>query len=230
MIRTRFRSSAIASPARLNSLACLKRTQSWSKVSRLNCVRRWIILKVPSTAKAPPRRMAPPPVPCCGPNGIAANMAVPLPRRPWNVNCASIAHRLSSFRWARISSRAIPNICAGSSCNCWMQAWCRSLPRKRITAKRMSASTATWRCSPLNMTFPSGIFGRRSPTCPTADFTHGMIVRCRDDIYLTEEATVRHRMTGLAALNVVWRAVAGNELTTKTPECGAAACSSLRSD
>jgi hypothetical protein len=28
------------------------------------------------------------------------------------------------------------------------------------------------------------------------------------DIYLTEEATVRHRMTGLAALNAVWRAVA----------------------
>lgn len=29
------------------------------------------------------------------------------------------------------------------------------------------------------------------------------------DIYLTEEALERHRMTGLAALNVVWRAVAG---------------------
>jgi hypothetical protein len=29
------------------------------------------------------------------------------------------------------------------------------------------------------------------------------------DIYLTEEATVRHRMTGLAALNAVWRAVTG---------------------
>ena len=29
------------------------------------------------------------------------------------------------------------------------------------------------------------------------------------DIYLTEEATIIHRMTGLAALNVVWRAVAG---------------------
>ena len=29
------------------------------------------------------------------------------------------------------------------------------------------------------------------------------------DIYLTEEAAVRHRMTGLAALNAVWRAVAG---------------------
>jgi hypothetical protein len=28
-------------------------------------------------------------------------------------------------------------------------------------------------------------------------------------IYLTEEAAVRHRMTGLAALNVVWRAVTG---------------------
>jgi hypothetical protein len=28
-------------------------------------------------------------------------------------------------------------------------------------------------------------------------------------IYLTEEATIRHRMTGLAALNVVWRAVTG---------------------
>ena len=29
------------------------------------------------------------------------------------------------------------------------------------------------------------------------------------DIYLTEDALERHRMTGLAALNVVWRAVAG---------------------
>jgi hypothetical protein len=29
------------------------------------------------------------------------------------------------------------------------------------------------------------------------------------DIYLTEEAALRHRMTGLAALNTVWRAVAG---------------------
>jgi hypothetical protein len=29
------------------------------------------------------------------------------------------------------------------------------------------------------------------------------------DIYLTEEAALRHRMTGLATLNVVWRAVAG---------------------
>ena len=29
------------------------------------------------------------------------------------------------------------------------------------------------------------------------------------DIYLNEEATIRHRMTGLAALNVVWHAVAG---------------------
>lgn len=29
-------------------------------------------------------------------------------------------------------------------------------------------------------------------------------------IYLTEEAAVRHRMTGLAALNAVWRAVTGN--------------------
>jgi hypothetical protein len=29
------------------------------------------------------------------------------------------------------------------------------------------------------------------------------------DIYLTEEALERHRMTGLTALNVVWRAVAG---------------------
>jgi hypothetical protein len=29
------------------------------------------------------------------------------------------------------------------------------------------------------------------------------------DIYLTEEATARHRMTGLAALNAVWRAVTG---------------------
>jgi hypothetical protein len=29
------------------------------------------------------------------------------------------------------------------------------------------------------------------------------------DIYLTEEAAARHRMTGLAALNAVWRAVAG---------------------
>ena len=29
------------------------------------------------------------------------------------------------------------------------------------------------------------------------------------DIYLTEEAAVIHRMTGLEALNVVWRAVAG---------------------
>jgi len=29
------------------------------------------------------------------------------------------------------------------------------------------------------------------------------------DIYLNEEATIIHRMTGLAALNVVWRAVAG---------------------
>jgi len=29
------------------------------------------------------------------------------------------------------------------------------------------------------------------------------------DIYLTEEATVIHRMTGLEALNVVWRAVTG---------------------
>lgn len=28
-------------------------------------------------------------------------------------------------------------------------------------------------------------------------------------IYLTEEAAVRHRMTGLAALNVVWRAITG---------------------
>jgi hypothetical protein len=30
------------------------------------------------------------------------------------------------------------------------------------------------------------------------------------DIYLTEDALVRHRMTGLTALNVVWRAVAGD--------------------
>lgn len=29
-------------------------------------------------------------------------------------------------------------------------------------------------------------------------------------IYLTEEATIRHRMTGLAALNAVWRTVTGN--------------------
>lgn len=29
-------------------------------------------------------------------------------------------------------------------------------------------------------------------------------------IYLTEEAAARHRMTGLAALNAVWRAVTGN--------------------
>ncbi|MCI0555035.1 MAG: hypothetical protein L0287_29150 [Anaerolineae bacterium] len=29
------------------------------------------------------------------------------------------------------------------------------------------------------------------------------------DIYLTEDAALRHRMTGLAALNAVWRAVAG---------------------
>lgn len=29
------------------------------------------------------------------------------------------------------------------------------------------------------------------------------------DIYLTEEATLRHRMTGLAALNAVWRALTG---------------------
>lgn len=29
------------------------------------------------------------------------------------------------------------------------------------------------------------------------------------DIYLTEDALERHRMTGLAALNIVWRAVAG---------------------
>ena len=29
------------------------------------------------------------------------------------------------------------------------------------------------------------------------------------DIYLTEEAALRHRMTGLAALNAVWRAVTG---------------------
>jgi hypothetical protein len=30
------------------------------------------------------------------------------------------------------------------------------------------------------------------------------------DIYLTDEAALRHRMTGLAALNAVWRAVTGN--------------------
>jgi hypothetical protein len=40
---------------------------------------------------------------------------------------------------------------------------------------------------------------------------HGLYTRddrpLQGPIYLTEEATIRHRMTGLAALNVVWRAV-----------------------
>jgi hypothetical protein len=42
---------------------------------------------------------------------------------------------------------------------------------------------------------------------------HGLYTRddrpLQGPIYLTEEATIRHRMTGLAALNVVWRAVTG---------------------
>ena len=42
---------------------------------------------------------------------------------------------------------------------------------------------------------------------------HGLYTRddrpLQGDIYLTEEAHERHRMTGLAALNAVWRAVAG---------------------
>jgi hypothetical protein len=43
---------------------------------------------------------------------------------------------------------------------------------------------------------------------------HGLYTRddrpLQGPIYLTEEATIRHRMTGLSALNVVWRAVTGN--------------------
>jgi hypothetical protein len=40
---------------------------------------------------------------------------------------------------------------------------------------------------------------------------HGLYIRddrpLQGPIYLTEEATIRHRMTGLAALNAIWRAV-----------------------
>ncbi len=187
------------------SLASLKLMNLLCKVFQLN-YRMWLLTsKVRSIAKAPHHKMAPRPVRCCGLNGIAANTDVPLPKRPSNVNCGFITRRLLLFRLAHTFESRNTEYLRKVITQLIDAGVVPILATKADNREKDERINNDMALLAYEYDLPLWNFWAAVSDLPN----RGLYTRddrpLQGDIYLTDEAAQIHRMTGLEALNAVWR-------------------------
>ncbi len=182
---------------------------SW-KACQLNCAKRWNVSTARSTAKVPPHKMAPRPAHCYGTSGIAVNLAAPLLKHQSNANFASTARLSSSFKLAHTFESRNTEYLRKIITQLINEGVVPILATKADNRELDDRVNRDMALLADEFNLPLWNFWASLSDLPDRGL---YVMDGREEqgaVYLNEEAQEIHRITGLEALNIVWRVAAGN--------------------